>query len=58
LSYRSGDYSNLVTLAGSLSSHVPKVSKDDKIYKVMSKVEQHNFETFNKAFDALFAEDY
>ena len=46
------------TLSNSLSDSVPKGSKDDKIWSVMNTEERDTpHETFNRRFDALFAED-
>ena len=46
------------TLSNSLSDSVPKGSKDDKIWSVMNTEECDNpHETFNRRFDAMFAED-
>ena len=46
------------TLSGSLLDSVPKGSKDDKIWSVMNTEELENpHETFNRRFDAMFAED-
>ena len=48
----------IATLSNSLSDAVPKGSKDDKIWFVMDSEECENpHETFNRRFDALFAED-
>ena len=45
-------------LSNSLSDTVPKGSKDNKIWTVMNSVECDTpHETFNRRFDALFAED-
>ncbi|KAI0245845.1 hypothetical protein BJV78DRAFT_1287088 [Lactifluus subvellereus] len=45
-------------LSNSLSDAVPKGSKDDKIWSVMNTEECDTpHETFNRRFDALFAED-
>jgi hypothetical protein len=45
-------------LSDSLPSSVPNATKNDKIYIVISTQEGRTpFETFNKRFDALFAED-
>jgi hypothetical protein len=46
------------SLSHSLSDSVPKGSKDDKIWSVMNTEERDTpHETFNRRFDALFAED-
>ena len=46
------------TLSSSLSDSVPKGSKDDKIWSVINSEERDNpHETFNRRFDAMFAED-
>jgi hypothetical protein len=46
------------TLSSSLSDSVPKGSKDDKIWSVMNTEELDTpHETFNRRFDAMFAED-
>jgi hypothetical protein len=46
------------TLSNSLSDSVPKGSKDDKIWSVMNTEERDTpHETFNRRFDAMFAED-
>ena len=46
------------SLSASLSDSVPKGSKDDKIWSVMNTDELDNpHETFNRRFDAMFAED-
>ena len=46
------------TLSNSLSDCVPKGSKDDKIWSVMNTEECDSpHETFNRRFDAMFAED-
>ena len=46
------------TLSNSLLDSVPKGSKDDKIWSVMNTEECDNpHETFNRRFDAMFAED-
>jgi hypothetical protein len=46
------------TPSNSLSDSVPKGSKDDKIWSVMNMEECDTpHETFNRRFDALFAED-
>ena len=48
----------ICTLSGSLSDSVPVGSKDDKIWSVMNSEERETaHETFNRRFDALFAED-
>ena len=46
------------TLSNSLGDSVQKASKNDKIWSVMN-TEEHNtpHKTFNRRFDALFAED-
>jgi len=46
------------TLSNSLADSMPKGSKNDKIWSVMN-TEEHDtpHETFNRRFDALFAED-
>jgi hypothetical protein len=45
-------------LSNSLSDSVPKGTKDDKIWSVMNSEEcETPHETFNRRFDALFAED-
>jgi len=49
---------NILSLSTSLPQSIPKGTKDDKIWSVMSKPEgEIAHETFNKRFDALFAED-
>ena len=46
------------TLSTSLQDSVPKGSKDDKIWSVMNSDELDTpHETFNRRFDAMFAED-
>jgi hypothetical protein len=46
------------TLSNSLADSVPKGSKNDKIWSVMNTEERDTpHETFNRRFDALFAED-
>lgn len=46
------------TLSNSLSDSVPKGTKDDKIWSVMNTEERDDpHETFNRRFDAMFAED-
>jgi len=46
------------TLSNTLSDSVPKGSKDDKIWSVMNNEEcETPHETFNRRFDAIFAED-
>jgi hypothetical protein len=46
------------SLSNSLADSVPKGSKDDKIWSVMNSEERDTpHETFNRRFDALFAED-
>jgi hypothetical protein len=46
------------TLSSSLSDSVPKGLKDDKIWSVMNTEELDTpHETFNRRFDAMFAED-
>lgn len=46
------------TLSNSLSVSVPKGSKDHKIFSVLNTNESDTpHETFNRRFDALFAED-
>ena len=46
------------TLSNSLLDSVPKGSKDDKIWSVMNTDELETpHETFNRRFDAIFAED-
>lgn len=46
------------TLSASLTDSVPKGSKDDKLWLVMNSAEGESpHETFNRRFDALFAED-
>lgn len=46
------------TLSASLADSVPKGSKDDKLWLVMNSAEGESpHETFNRRFDALFAED-
>jgi hypothetical protein len=48
------------TLSLSLSDSVPKGSKDDKLWSVMNNKDSelaNPHETFNRRFDALFAED-
>ena len=46
------------TLSTSLSESVPKGSKDDRIWAVMKTEELDTpHETFNRRFDAMFAED-
>jgi len=46
------------TLSNSLSDSVPKGLKDDKIWSVMNTEERDTpHETFNRRFDAMFAED-
>jgi hypothetical protein len=45
-------------LSTSLADSVPKGSKDDKLWLVMNSAEGETpHETFNRRFDALFAED-
>jgi hypothetical protein len=48
------------TLSNFLSDSVPKGSKDDKLWSVMNTKDSelaNPHETFNRRFDALFAED-
>lgn len=46
------------TLSASLADSVPKGSKDDKLWLVMNSAEGESpHKTFNRRFDALFAED-
>jgi hypothetical protein len=46
------------SLSNSLADSVPKGTKDDKIWSVMNSEECDTLhETFNRRFDALFAED-
>jgi hypothetical protein len=46
------------SLSNSLLDSVPKGSKDDKIWSVMNSEERDTpHETFNRRFDAMFAED-
>jgi hypothetical protein len=49
---------DISNFSNSLSDSVPKGSKDDKICSVMNAEERDTpHETFNRRFDALFAED-
>jgi hypothetical protein len=49
---------DVTTLSNTLAESVPIGSKDDKIWCVMNSEERDTaHETFNRRFDALFAED-
>jgi hypothetical protein len=49
---------NIISLTKGLSTSIPPATKDDKISEVMSGSEGESaWQTFNKRFDALFAED-
>jgi hypothetical protein len=49
---------NIISLTRGLPTSVPPANKDDKIFEVMNgSVGESAWQTFNKRFDALFAED-
>lgn len=49
---------NIISLVNGLPRSIPLATKDDKIFEVMGSPEGESaWQTFNKRFDALFAED-